>query len=290
MSYLDTRSLVVPKIKLFASDRLNEIGTKLIRLDELLITELENAEKSLYSAFKTRWEYGKLISENYDHIVEECGTQKAFAETIGKSEATISNNKRGYENLLEQGAETWDDVKSILRERGIKPTVQNFEKIGRLLNDPDPDTDERDQRSKDEQRLLRLREEAEEILRRNEPQSHPEVHAEAVDALEDIEEVQAYLESFDPLKRKWKSEKYLNFVRAYGRDLITGKPCERCDPHHTTPTGGAGGMGEKLPDYYAIPVARSTHMALESGLLKVKPEDILNAQFECLSAYISLTK
>ena len=205
MSYLDTRSLVVPKIKLFSSDRLNEIGTKLIRLDELLITELENAEKSLYSAFKTRWEYGKLISENYDHIVEECGTQKTFAETIGKSEATISNNKRGYENLLEQGVDTWDDVKSILRDRGIKPTVQNFEKIGRLLNDPDSDTDERDQRSKHEQRLLRLREEAEEILRRNEPQSHPEVHAEAVDALEDIEEVQAYLESFDPLKRSLNS-------------------------------------------------------------------------------------
>jgi len=275
------------KINLFSSDDLNEIGTKIIELDNLYVEHLEEAESRMYSAFQTRWEYGKLISENYDLIKEECGSQKAFADTIGKSEATISNNKRGYEALLSEGADTWEKVKEHLQNKNIKPTVKNFEKIGNLLNAPDEDRDEEEQKSRDEQRLLKLRDEIEEIYQRNE-RDNPIVSEEAKEAMEDVDEIRDYIASFDPEKKKWNNEKYLDFLRKYGKDVITGKPEEHCDPHHTTPTGGSGGEGEKLPDYYAIPVSRTTHIALESGLLKVTPEDILKAQFECLTAYLTL--
>lgn len=275
-------------LKLFDKPKLNEIGLELIELDEQYSQHLEDAKESLYSAFKTRWLYGKIISENVDIIEEECGTQKAFAKTIGKSPGVVSNNKRGYENLRDEGCEEWDDVIELLKFKSIKPTVRNFEKIGTLLNEPSGEEETKDRIDKDRKRLEEIRGEAEEILRRLEPGEKPAVLEDAFEFVEDIEDIQEYVESFYPEKTGWRSEKYLNFLRNFGFDVITGDSCDKCDPHHVSPSGGSGPTGDKLPDYYAIPVSRDTHTKLESGEWQASEEVILKAQFRALTAFLTL--
>lgn len=275
-------------LKLFDDPKLNEIGLELIELDEQYSQHIADAKESLYSAFRTRWLYGKIMSENIDLIENECGTQKDFAKQIGKSPAVVSNNKRGYENLLDEGCTTWEEVLELLKFKSIKPTVRNFEKIGTLLNEPSEDTSTKEQIDKDRKRLEELRGEAEEILRRLEPAEKPDLLEDAFEFVEDIEDIQNYVDSFNPERTGWKSEKYLNFVRNFGFDVITGEPCDKCDPHHTTPTGGSGVTGDKLPDYYAIPVSRKTHNQLESGTLELSPEVLLQAQFRTLTIFLTL--
>ena len=280
------------KVGLFKSEVLNDLALRLIRLDDEYATSIEKAENSLYNAFKTRWLFGKYIHEYYDFIIAECGSQKAFAERMRKSEGVISNNKRGYEALLKEGVTTWEEVVNLLKENNIKPHSRNFEKIGNLLNEPKKDTKQLDQKEKDQKRLEQLRAEAEEIYQRNEAGTSPHIAKEAIEYIDDIDDIKQYVESFDPEKVKWKSEYYLDFVRNFGYDLVTGEPCERCDPHHTDKNGGSGGEGMKLPDYYCIPVSRTTHQALESGMLVLTPEEILEMQFKVMSTFITkhLTK
>lgn len=275
-------------VKLFDTPELNDIGKELIRLDDEYAEHMKEAKDSLFSAFRTRWVYGKIISENIDLILDECGTQKNFANKLGKSEGVVSNNKRGYEYLKEAGCETWDDVIKTLKHKQITPSVSNFEKIGTLLNEPNRETSKKEQIHKDRRRLEQLRGEIEEILQRNEPGTQPDIIRDAFEFIEDVKEITDYLDSFQPERTGWKSEKYLDFVRNYGFDVITGEPTERCDPHHTTPSGGTGPEGEKLPDYYAIPVSRRTHRLMQSGRMEVSPESILRAQFTTLTSFLTL--
>lgn len=278
------------KLKLFETDRLNEIGEQLIELDNFYSQYVATAKKNMLSAFKTRWEYGKLISENYDYIVENCGTQKVFAEVMGKTEAVISNNKRAYEYLLQEGCGTWEEVAKKLQERRIPLTIRSFERIKTLLNEPTTDTTQIEQIDKDQLRLEELIEEANEILRRTEPASKPELHEDLEDVIQNIEAIRAYIESFDITKRQWKSEKYLNFVRSFGYDIVTKEPCERCDPHHTNFEGGSGGTGDKLSDFMTIPVSRDTHMMLESGFLTLSKEETAIALATTMATFISSLK
>lgn len=275
-------------LELFEDEKLNTIGNELIVLDKEYIQYIDKAEKNLYNAFETRWRYGKLISENNDYIKEICGSQKEFGNRIGKSEGVISNNKRAYEDLLKEGAETWDEVLELLDKKSIKPTIRNFEKIGNLLNEPKKDTNQKEQISKDRERLERIYEEANEILQRVEPANKPDLKEDAFNLIDDIDDIITYLDGFDPKKTKWEKKVYLDHIRNFGRDLITFEPCKKCDAHHTDEHGGSGGEGKKLPDYYAIPVSRTTHMALESGLLVPTKEDILTAQFIAMSSFLTL--
>lgn len=275
-------------IQLFENDHLNDVATELIELDNQYQMHIEKAEESLYSAFETRWKFGKLIHDNEDLIKEICGTQKEFARITKKSEGVISNNKRAYRDLLKEGCETFDDVVDLLENRSIKPTIRNFEKIGNLLNEPQKDTKQIEQYDKDLNRLNDLSSELEEILRRNEPANKPEVYEEAFSLLEDVTTAETILKSYNPKNIKWNSEKYLDHVRNFGRDLITMEPCEKCDPHHTTPEGGTGGTGTKLPDFFTIPVSRNTHTLIGLGYLQPTPEDILRAQFITLTSFLYL--
>jgi hypothetical protein len=275
-------------LRVFHNEALNFLATQLIELDNEYNVQANNAEKALYGAFRARWYYGKLIYDNYEDIVKECGSQKAFAESIGKSEAYVSNNKRGYVYLLNEGCETWEDVVYILQNKKIKPIISNFEKIGALLNEPEKETHYLQQEEKDLKRLEKLREEAQEILQRIEPAKHPVGAMHAKEASEDLEEIVTYVKSFIPEHMLWENEKYLNHVRNFGKCLITGTPADVLDAHHTTMDGGVGPMGGKLADFFAIPVLREIHVDIEEGRLVPDPIVILRAQFLCLSSFITL--
>jgi hypothetical protein len=277
------------KLEIFQSDEINEIGSEVIRLDDEYRKLLDIAEEKVTLAFETRWKQGKLISENIDIIKEECGSQKNFAESIGKSEGMISNNKRAYETLKnDYNCDTWNDVVKLVKKRNIPLNSRSFEKIGTLLNEPTSETKQIDQIDKDLKRLEQLRAEADEILRRIEPAKKPDVYEHAFDLTEELSELNDYVINFDIEKRKWSNEKYLKFVRNFGVDLITMEPCESCDPHHTTITGGSGSMGEKLPDYLTIPVSRMTHMMIEGGLKNPSELEIAKALITTMSTFISM--
>lgn len=277
---------ITRKVNLFETESLNVLAQDIFTLDNQYQMYLQRAEENIHSAFKTRWLYGKKISENYDTIIEECGTQKEFAKRIRKTEAVVSNNKRAYENLKEYGCKNFEDVIELLDNKQIRPTVTNFEKIGALLNDPDAGTEQKEQIPKDRKRLEQIMAEIQDILKRNEPASFPEIRADAEELLEDTEDIINYLREFDPKHVPFKSEKYLEFVRSFGYDVITMEPTERCHPHHADPDGGTGGTGGKLPDYYAIPVSETTHMLIHGGILNPSVEEILYGQFWVMSAFI----
>lgn len=276
------------KLEIFQSPEVNKIGQEVIELDNKFKSLMDKAKENLTSAFQQRWLQGKLIAENIELINEECGSQKNFADSIGKSEAMVSNNRRAYEYLLDEGCETWDEVVDLMENRKIALNSRNFERIKTLLNEPTKDRDPKEQVDKDRKRLEELRAEADELLRRIEPQRKPDLHADALEAIEDLEEIQKYVESFDIFKSKWKSEKYLKFVRNFGYDVIRHEPCERCDPHHTDIYGNSGGQGEKLPDIFTIPVSRGTHILLEEGILQPTPEELAEALITTMGTFIKL--
>lgn len=279
---------MIETIQELKDSRLDELKQKIISLNIEYNDSISQVRKNLNLAMRTRWEYGKIVYENMDYIMSTCGSQKHFAELVGDSEGVVSNNKRGYKYLLDEGCETWDDVLRLLKQKQIKPTVYNFERLGKLLNEPNAETPRTEQLDKDRKRLEQLRGEIEEILQRNEPGTKPELVEDAFEFLEDIDEISRYLDSFDPARTGWRSETYLNFVRNFGFDVVTGEPIERADPHHTDEYGGSGSTGDKLPDYYVIPVSRKTHTLLESGNLELSPREILQAQFKTLTAFLTL--
>jgi len=281
-----TEVYTVPiKSQMFQDNRLNILADHLIELDQNIRTQLQQAEKAMHSAFESMYDQGKLISENYDAIVQECGTQKNFAEKIGKSEAQISNAKRGFEALRSQGCNSFQDVLSLLQERNIRPTARNYEKIGTLLNEPTENTTQIEQESKDRRRMMEIQDEIEEIIRRNERAADPIVQ-ESVTMLDFINDGYNRLTDQDVWTRTFKSERYLDFVRTFGRDVITREPVARCDPHHTDLQGGSGGMGTKLPDWMTIPVSRETHNMLETGSINLSTLDLAKALIETMATYI----
>lgn len=273
-------------LSIFKSDKLNELARSILELDGKAGLETEEAYRKIESATHKRWLIGKLVSENIEEIKTECGTQGAFASKFGYSEATISNNKRGYESLLEQGGSDWEKAKKILKEKEIRITSKNFEKVGSLLNNPDSHTLLKEQRDKDERRLEHLHAEIEEIKTRNES-ANPHVYELATDTEDYAKGVTKLLNQQNPYKSEWRSRSYLDFVKSLGFDFITGKPEEHLDPHHTDSNGGSGGVGgKKLPDNFTIPVSRQTHADLETGMLIPKDGEIAQALIKTMSIFI----
>lgn len=276
------------QLNFFDDSELNQVALDVIEYGSLSREAARRAMKEAHDAFKYRWLSGKAIYENIDIIKEVCHTQEEFAKIIGETPSVISNNKRAYANLLDAGADTWEKVVDLLESKKINPVVSNFEKIGTLLASPARETTGKQQVDKDLKRLEAIAEEANEILTRMEPAAKPQELEMAFDVVDSIEEIQGFLERFDPEKSKWKSEKYLEFIRSFGWDMVKDEPCERCDPHHTLPSGGSGGYGEKLADFWTIPVSRETHLEIEAGLLVPHPEEIMRIQHYCMAAFIQL--
>lgn len=273
------------KTNVFHNLQLNALADDILYLDDILRTEMRKAEKAMFSAFECMFNQGKLLSEHYELIINECGTQRAFAESIGKSESQISNAKRGYEALKAEGCTSIDQVMTLLESRSIRPTVRNYEKIGTLLSEPQEYTSHKEYESRSLKRVSEIQDEIEEIVRINERASDPIVQ-ETVSMLQFVNDSYNYLQNQNVWTRPFSSERYLDFVRTFGRDVITREPLARCDPHHTDLLGGSGGMGMKLPDWMTIPLSRETHDAIESGKMNLTQLDIAKALIETMATYI----
>jgi len=268
-----------------AQPNIDVLLTVLRNLDQEYRDCLYNAEQNIRTAFTKRYSLGQNIVAHYNQLMDEFGSQKAIAEALGQSESQISNTIRGYKYLRDAGADTIESALALLDQKQIKPTSQNYEKIGTLLNSPDENTSIKEQKSRDEMRMEQIQAELEEIVRRNERASDPMVQ-ETVSMLEFFDDMSNHLTDQNIFERPFKSERYLDFVRAFGFDIVTRQPIPRCDPHHTDPAGGSGGMGTKLPDWMTIPVSRQTHQALENGTVQVTERDILYYLVETMATFI----
>lgn len=273
------------KLQIFQSDVLNDLVQTILELDGKAGQDLEEAYTKIESATHRRWLIGKAVSENIEYIKEECGTQGAFASKFGYSEAKISNDKRGYESLVELGGTDWESAKKLMQEKSIQITSRNFEKIGTLLNNPTQDTPIKEQRDKDERRLEQLHSEIEEIKTRNES-SNPIVYEQAEDTIEYAKGVSKLLNKQNPYRSNWRSRKYMDFVKSLGIDHITGKQEEHLDPHHTLPDGSSQGKHGKVADCFTIPVSRSTHNDLETGMLVPTKLNIAEALVKTMATFI----
>jgi hypothetical protein len=242
--------------------------------------QLEIGERNRKS-FENRYEFGKLLFENQDLILTEFGTWKKFAEYYAFSPSVLSNNKRAYEFLHSEGLGEWSSALAEIKKRGIAVTVSSFEKIESLfVSGP------RAERPKLEKRLETLYTEAKQIVESLESAHHNELKEMAVEVVENIEQAQRHVAKMDVKRQQWHNEKYLEFVRSFGVDAITGKPVERCEPHHTYIHGEQGDTGMKLPDYLTIPLSPETHRLIETGQLKPDPIKVAEELIRTMGLFI----
>lgn len=232
-------------------------------------------------AFENRYEYGKLLVEYEDLIIAEFGTWKSFAEHYGFSPSVLSNNKRGYTFLASEGLPTWDKALKAIKDKGISLTVSNFEKIESLfISGP------KAERPKMEERLERLYSEAKDIVGQLESAHHNELKELGVEVVENIEQAMKHVAKMDIKRQDWRNDKYLEFVRSFGMDAITGQAVERCEPHHTYIYGEQGDTGTKLPDYLTIPLSAETHRQIETGQLKPDPIKVAEELIRTMGLFI----
>jgi hypothetical protein len=255
--------------------------------DELLMFEAEHLElqATIYDknkkAFENRYEFGRTLVANQEIILEQFSTWKAFAEYYGFSPSVLSNNKRAYEFLASEGYDTWDKAMPAIKAKGIGFTISNFEKLESLfVNGP------RVSRDKKETRMESLYTEAQKLVGELESAHHNELKEMAVELVENLKDAMKHVAKLDVKRQEWKNDKYLEFVRSFGVDVLTGKPVERCEPHHTYIYGEQGGVGTKLPDYLTIPLSPETHRQVESGQLKPDPLKVAEELIRVMGLFI----
>lgn len=271
-------------ITTFDSDTLNEIGAELIELYKKSKNHLKKAQQHLSSAVERRYLAGKYVAENHEEILEECGSQRKFAEMIGITESMVSNDKRGYLALKEEGAETFEDAQKLMQQKGINGTTKQWEKLPKLLSQPESER-QKDNRAKDEKRLQQLYKEAEEIRQRNQT-SGGDIPSKAEEIESYIDDLQKSIKKTDPLSYEWKSQYYRDWVKSLGMDFLTMNPADKVDPHHTTQENWAGNTQEKVPDCFTIPVTRDTHMKIERGNYNPSHKKLSDALIRTLSLFI----
>lgn len=205
----------------FQNPLLNDIGATLIEQYKGFHGDQNEAKKYLRSSIVKRFLSGKIISENIDAILEESGSQRAFGEKLGLTESVISNDKRAYEALAERGVTEPDQMLAYLAEKNISHRVYEWERLPKMLNEPQAYR-EPDRRKNDEKRLEQLYQEFDEIKSRNLNDNNITQEAEFIQ--QEIVEVTKQLLMEDPLNMEWESEHYLDYVRNYGRDILTNEP------------------------------------------------------------------
>jgi hypothetical protein len=279
------------KVNLFPADfrNLNKVTEEIYKLDQDMIKHFEAAEKEAFSAFKCRFEMGKILFDNETEILEFAQTWADFADIINKTPSVISNNLRGYRAFNALGINDWDGAVELLRERQIRPLSSNYEKIGKLLSEPEPDDTPKTREEKDLRRLEQISGELTDITQRNDrPDKHSLIVEEAVTMLGQIEDFQRASLGFEPDETKWRSHAYLEMVRNWGRCEVSGEFTDYTDPHHTYVDGLNSAFGVKLPDYLTIPVSRELHMKIEAGQMSLDNEEILRILVKCMARFISI--
>lgn len=273
-----------PVVNEFKNSKLNKIGAELISLSKAAGENFQKAKIHLKLAIINRWNRGRIIAENYDEIIEECDTQREFAERLGLTEAMISNDKRGYIAAKEKGATTEEEFLNLLKQKKIPARTDRWEKLPKLLNQPSSKR-QKDNRRNDEKRLEKIYEEAEEIRARNQ-NTGGEIPKKAEEIEHYISDLQDSLSQTNPLSYKWKSQYYIDWVKSLGMDFLTMQPADNIDAHHTTTEGWAGNTQEKLPDCFTIPVTRDTHNNIERGKYNPSHRELSDALIRTLSLFI----
>jgi hypothetical protein len=279
-------------VKLFPAQfkHLNEVTEKIYQLDHEMIRHFESAENEAYSAFKCRYEMGKILYDNESEILEFAQTWQDFADIIGKTPAVISNNLRGYRAFLSIGCDSWEKAREEMRGRQIRPLSSNFEKIGRLLTEPEVTDKPKTKQEKELQRLEQISTELNDIVARNDQgDKHSLIVEEAVNMLTQVEDFKIASMGFMPDQKRWKSNAYLEMIRNWGRCEVSGEITDFTDPHHTYVDGINSVLGYKLPDYLTIPVSRQLHERIENGDITLNNEEILLILVKCMSRFITLT-
>lgn len=279
------------KVNLFPADfrHLNKVTEDIYKLDQDMIRHFEAAEKEAFSAFKCRFEMGKILFENEKEILEFAQTWADFADIINKSASVISNNLRGYRAFQALGVTEWDGAVELLRERSIRPLSSNFEKIGKLLTQPEESDAPKTREEKDLRRLEQISSELTDITQRNDRQDkHSIIVEEAVTMLTQIEDFQRASLAFEPDETKWRSQAYLEMIRNWGRCEVSHEFTDWTDPHHTYVDGINAAFGFKLPDYLTIPVSREVHQRIENGDITLTNEEILRILVKCMARFISI--
>lgn len=276
-----------PVITEFKNNHLNEIGAELISLSKDTNNHLTQAKQHVKSAILNRWNRGRIIAENIEEILDECGTQRKFSERIGLTEAMISNDKRGYLAAKEAGAETEEEFLNLLSQKQIPARTDRWEKLPKLLNDPESRTKTKDQRQKDEKRLEDLHAEIEEIKARNEG-ANPVVAERAEDTLRYSEGVKQHIEAQDIFKSGWRNRDYLDFVKSIGFDYLTMEPCKNPDPHHVLPSGRSQGPHGKVADVFTFPISRPNHDSWQGKNLTIKEQlEVSEALIRTMALFIT---
>ena len=274
-----------PVVTIFNSPELNELGTNLIELYKGFHGDLQQAKKYLNSAIVRRFNSGKLLSDNYERIITECDTQRAFGEKLGLTESMISNDRRAYEALKERGADTAEKMLELLREKNIEAKIFSWERLPKLLNDPDAFR-EPDRRAKDEKRLEEIEQEAGQIRQRNESASNNNIAKLASETMKEVGELKDHLKKLDPFSYEWRNRKYIDWAKSLGWDFINDEPAENLEFHHTDHKGGSGGEGTKLPDIFGLPTTIKTHKAIEQGAYKPTSTQLASGLIKLHSLFI----
>lgn len=274
-----------PVVTIFQNPKLNELGASLIEQYKGFHGDLNEAKKYLNSAIVRRFTSGKLLSTHHEEILEECGSQRAFGEKIGVTESMLSNDKRAFEALAEQGADTPEKMLNLLKNKGIEAKIFSWERLPKLLNDPDAYR-EPDRRAKDEKRLEDLEQEAKEIRQRNESANNNHIAKLASDSLKEIGELKDHLKKLDPFSYEWKNRAYIDWAKSLGWDFINDEPAENLEFHHTDMRGGSGKDGTKLPDVFGLPTTISCHKAIEEGKYKPSSTQLASGLIKLMSLFI----
>ncbi|MFP8488731.1 hypothetical protein ACKGJO_06475 [Gracilimonas sp. Q87] len=289
MNELEERTEIQIPVE-FDNEEVNELTEFILEYNHDYKNHMNKVEKHMWGAFESKWSLGEQLWIYENIILDEFEYWKDYAEAIDVHPTLLSRAKNGYEHLRDRGAETWEDVEDLLKQKSIRPTVKNFERIGGLLDAPEETESFEDYTERDQRRLEELYAEAEDILTRNE---NPNRNEPVADIVTDAEHLSEYLEEIkDKVKRQnpyhieWRSGTYLDFIRGFGRDLITGEPCERCEAHHTDPNNQTGNYGTKVADWATIPVSQGTHHKITNGEIVPTPEQILKAQTKCLATFL----
>lgn len=264
----------------FRNPALNELAGTLITRNKEVLEKVREARKYLSSALTRRYLNGRDIDYHYPAIMEECQTQREFAQRIGLSESVISNDLRAFKALKKHGIETPQEFKKHMNKIGVSLTVRNWEKLPDLLANPNSvKEDQRPQPEKDLERAV------DKIQRVANESPHSDIQAEAKIAIEQAQDLQKHLNQYNPYKYQWDVPAYRKWCRDIGMCMITKKACTT-EFHHTDPKGGSGGTGDKLPDVFGFPVDIDLHRRIENESEVLTESQISNAIIETLSLFV----
>lgn len=237
---------------------------------------MSELEEVANEAFDRMFLFGQAQLEHADYVKEHYGTWNNFTEEEGIDKYAASRCRSSVRDFRELGAGTLEEARELVQSRGLKPTAKLMEgNIRRQLDDNTSKTPPKDKsvkREKDIHEIRKMADRINELVEGHDPDD--DIYQEAVELQQYAEESAAHVESMDVSQKRWNSQAYLDFCRNINYDAVLGKPVKKSEPMHIAIDGGAGSMGGKVADFYAIPGCRDTHEKLHRGEIELSYEEI----------------